>query len=156
MDLLAAWTEASRLRARCREADGPVSMLDVLGQHLASVTVPDHPGFLRIERAVVMLEADPTRQIADVAAELDVSHAHLDRQFTELVGLSPRAMARLLRLRRLLEQLDVRTDPDWASIAAERGWLPDSMIRAGVRARVARKARLENARSAGAEPIADR
>ena len=53
-----------------------------------------------------MLEADPLRAIADVARELEVSHGHLDRELTRVVGLTPRALARLLRMRRLLAGLD--------------------------------------------------
>ena len=39
-----------------------------------------------------------------------MSHGHLDREFTRVVGLSPRTPARVQRVRRLLEQLDV-ADP---------------------------------------------
>ena len=31
-----------------------------------------------------------------------LSHGHLDREFTRVVGLSPRALTRILRMRRLL------------------------------------------------------
>jgi AraC-like DNA-binding protein len=51
-----------------------------------------------------------------------VSHGHLDRQFTEQVGLSPRTLARILRMRRLLEEIDVYGSVGWAGKAAELGW----------------------------------
>jgi len=51
-----------------------------------------------------------------------VSHGHLDRQFTEQVGLSPRTLARLLRMRRLLDDIDVHGSVGWADKAADLGW----------------------------------
>ena len=57
-----------------------------------------------------------------IAAGLGVSHGHLDRQFTEQVGLSPRTLARILRMRRLLEEIDVHGSVGWADKAAELGW----------------------------------
>jgi methylphosphotriester-DNA--protein-cysteine methyltransferase len=51
-----------------------------------------------------------------------VSHGHLDRQFTDQVGLSPRTLARILRMRRLLEEIDVHGSVGWADKAAELGW----------------------------------
>ena len=62
----------------------------------------DVPGLDRCERAVAMLEEDPVRPIADIAAAVGVSHGHLDREFTRIVGLAPRRLARLLRVERLL------------------------------------------------------
>ena len=51
-----------------------------------------------------------------------MSHGHLDRQFTEQVGLSPRTLARILRMRRLLEEIDVHGSVGWADKAADLGW----------------------------------
>jgi AraC-like DNA-binding protein len=120
--LLDAWTAAEDLRARLVSASQPEAMLDCLSNHIASCAVPETAGFERCERAVMLLEAEPARPIAEIADELEVSHAHLDRQFTETVGLTPRSLARLLRMRRLLEQLDVRENADWAGLAVEHGW----------------------------------
>lgn len=82
----------------------------------------DRKAFERCEAAVALLSADPTRQVADIAAELGVSHGHLDRQFTEQVGLSPRTLARILRMRTLLKSIDVHGSVGWAEKAAELGW----------------------------------
>ena len=53
------------------------------------------------------------RPIAGLAAELGVSHGHLDREFTEIVGLGPRVLSRILRLRALLAAIDVYAPLDW-------------------------------------------
>jgi methylphosphotriester-DNA--protein-cysteine methyltransferase len=72
--------------------------------------------------AVAALETDPARPIHELAAELGISHGHLDRQFTRVVGLSPRTLARVLRVRRLLEQIDVQDRVAWTRLAADLGW----------------------------------
>ena len=80
------------------------------------------PGLSRCARAVAALEADPARPIREIAALVEISHGHLDREFTRLVGLTPRVLARLVKLRGLLATLDVADTADWAPLAAELGW----------------------------------
>ena len=53
----------------------------------------------RCARAAAVLTADPARSVAHIAAELDLTHAQLDDEFTRIVGLSPRTYARVARLR---------------------------------------------------------
>ena len=70
------------------------------------------------------------RPIADIAAALRVSHGHLDREFTRIVGLAPRRLARLLRVEQLLAAIDLAHDVSWADLAAQLGWADQShMIR---------------------------
>lgn len=68
------------------------------------------------------MEEDPTRPVGAIAAMVGVSHGYLDREFRRTVGIGPRALARLLRVRRLLEAIDVRGGIDWADQAAALGW----------------------------------
>jgi methylphosphotriester-DNA--protein-cysteine methyltransferase len=84
------------------------------------------PATLRCEAAVAALEADPMRPIAGLAAELGVSHGHLDREFTEIVGLGPRVLSRILRLRALLAAIDVYAPLNWPALAATYGWFDQS------------------------------
>jgi AraC-like DNA-binding protein len=79
-------------------------------------------GLARCEEVVTVLTESPGRPIGDVAGALGISHGHLDREFTRVVGLSPRTLARVLRVRRLLEQVDVHDRIVWTSLAAELGW----------------------------------
>jgi AraC-like DNA-binding protein len=60
--------------------------------------------------------------IAALARELGVSHGHLDREFTRIVGLSPRRLGRILRMRRLLDGVDDPEGPSWSELAADLGW----------------------------------
>jgi len=117
-----AWPSARRLRAMLLRANEPEGMLDVLEAHLRDTHDPTVPGIDRCADVVRMLEEDPTRPIVELAAEVGISHGHLDRELTRVVGLTPRALARLLRMRRLLASLDVHGDIRWAERAAELGW----------------------------------
>ncbi len=76
----------------------------------------------RCAEVVAALEATPARPVAEIAAELGISHGYLDREFTRVVGMPPRALARVLRVRRLLEQIDVQDDVLWTRLAADLGW----------------------------------
>lgn len=57
-----------------------------------------------------------------------MSHGYLDRQFSEQVGLSPRTLARILRMRRLLDVIDVYGSVGWADKAAELGWFDQAHL----------------------------
>jgi AraC-like DNA-binding protein len=129
VDLLASWPSSRALReALLATADDPEAMLDLVLRTLAAGLALNDPGVDRCERAVALLAADPTRPIASVAAELRVSHGHLDREFTRIVGMSPRRLARLLRVERLLAAIDIDAGVPWADLAAELGWTDQSHL----------------------------
>jgi AraC-like DNA-binding protein len=123
VDLLAAWPAGRALRAELGTAgtDG-ADLLARTEAVLAAGLDESDRGLERVAAAVAALEADPARPVGDLAADLGISHGHLDREFTRVVGLGPRALARVLRVRRLLEQVDVRDRVAWSRLAAELGW----------------------------------
>ncbi len=128
VDLLAAWPDAAALRRGLLDIEAVGSgrgaiaraMIDRVTAHIADRRAL--PGTARCARAVAAIEADPGRPIADVAATLGISHGHLDREFTRIVGLTPRMLARLLRMRRLLAAIDVTRPVPWTHVAADFGW----------------------------------
>ena len=122
VDLLEAWPRATALRREVSKCQTPVDALDIVEATLRTPEAFDRHAFERCEAAVAELSEDPTRPVGDIAAGLGVSHGHLDRQFTEQVGLSPRTLARILRMRRLLEAIDVHGSVGWAEKAADLGW----------------------------------
>ncbi|MGY1809409.1 helix-turn-helix domain-containing protein [Blastococcus sp. SYSU D00669] len=123
VDLLAAWPPARALRRRLLDrGDDAGALLGATEEALTAGLDGSVPGLDRCAAAVAALEADPARPIAELAAGLGVSHGHLDRQFTRVVGLSPCTLARVLRVRRLLERIDVRDRVAWTEHAAELGW----------------------------------
>lgn len=129
VELLAdRWPGTLDLRARLLRMQDPARMVDQVEAHLRSTAAPVRPRLDRSARAVAMLEQDPNMPVARIAATLGISHGHLDREFRRTVGLGPRALARLLRVRRLLESIDVRADVDWADRAAALGWVDQAHL----------------------------
>lgn len=117
-----AWPEGLALRAELLGQADPELGLDTVEDHLRRRLDLSVPALARCELAVDLLEADPTRAVHDVARELVVSAAQLGRDFTRVVGTSPRVLARQLRVRRLLAGIDATTDQPWADLAAALGW----------------------------------
>jgi len=128
VDLAAAWPRAAAIRAELMAAVGADAMLDLLSGYLAAGLDLADPGLDRCVRAVSLLEQDPTTPIAAIAAAVGVSHGHLDREFTRIVGLAPRRLARLRRVQRMLSGIDAQGDVAWAGMAAELGWSDQSHL----------------------------
>jgi AraC-like DNA-binding protein len=117
------WPPADRLRD---ELDG--SPQERLRQVEHTLTIGDTRGADRCARAVAALEAAPARSIAEIADELGITHGHLDREFSRVVGLSPRTLARILRVRRLLEHIDIHAPVEWTELAGSLGWFDQAHL----------------------------
>ncbi len=129
VDFESWWRPAGALRDSLRnQVDrgvDPDAMLTDTERFLIERLGPEagDPGLDRVEQAVAMVEADPSRPIGTVAEAVGLSHGHLDEEFARLVGLSPRALSRLLRVRRLLDELnDTAGDVVWSDLALRHGW----------------------------------
>jgi AraC-like DNA-binding protein len=123
VDLLSTWPAASALRTELRSGDGdPEAMLDRTEAALRSGLDESDRGLARCALAVGALESEPAQSVRELAGRLGVSHGHLDREFTRVVGLSPRTFAGVLHVRRLLEQIDVQDRVAWTRLAADLGW----------------------------------
>jgi len=66
--------------------------------------------------------------VGRVADEIGWSHKHLTAQFTQQIGLRPKATARLLRFDRVLRALDSPDRPRWSRIAADAGYTDQSHL----------------------------
>jgi AraC-like DNA-binding protein len=117
------WPPSTRLRDEL--AGTPEKMLERVESELE---VGDTKGADRCARAVAALELEPARGIADIAAELGVTHGHLDREFSRVVGVGPRTLARILRVRRLLEHIDVHGEVGWTELAGSLGWFDQAHL----------------------------
>ncbi len=131
--LSTVWPPVAGLREALRGIEDPdavlARLLAVVGEGVEATTGGEVPAAVaRVRQAVGLLEADPVRSIPSVADEVEVSHAHLIREMTRIVGLTPRVLARLLRMRRLLDGLDVTAEVPWAGIAADLGWADQSHL----------------------------
>lgn len=122
----AAWPGFG-VRDSLRKA-GSHTALDLVEAALTEHLSPVDPGRSRVAAAVEALEGSPTRSIAAIAAELGVSHGHLDREFGRVVGLSPRALSRVLRLRALVASIDVYGGVGWTALASELGWFDQAHL----------------------------
>ena len=115
------WPAGEKLRPELLTSAANEAVENVEASLLAGLGAPPQ-GFDRCEAAVALLEADPTVAVADVAESVGVSHNRLNRDFTRIVGLSPRTLSSLLRVRRLLAELDITGAIDWSRLASEMGW----------------------------------
>lgn len=122
VDLLEHWPAARALRADLLHERDAGSLLDRTEAVLQAGLDESDRGLDRCAQVVAALSDSPVRPIGDMAAALGISHGHLDREFTRVVGLSPRTLARVMRVRRLLEQVDVHERIGWTALAAELGW----------------------------------
>jgi AraC-like DNA-binding protein len=61
-------------------------------------------------------------RIATIAARLGWSRKHLAQRFQDEIGLTPKALARMLRFNRALDLANGMAEPDWAGLAAECGY----------------------------------
>jgi AraC-like DNA-binding protein len=128
VDLLAAWPAAQALRDDLLTTEPGTAVLDRTEAALAAGLDESDRALDRCGEVVAALEAAPARPVGDIADELGISHGYLDREFTRVVGMPPRALARVLRVRRLLEQLDVQDDVLWTRLAADLGWYDQSHL----------------------------
>lgn len=123
------WPRAVAVRARLGAlVDDPEALLREFARLLADHLDPAGAGYERCARTAALIETDPGRPIADVAADVGWSHAHLVRQFARVVGLPPRGLAAILRTRRLLADLDVYADVPWGELAVRHGWYDQSHL----------------------------
>ncbi|WP_022884174.1 helix-turn-helix domain-containing protein [Glaciibacter superstes] len=86
------------------------------------------PALDRCELALTTLKENPATSTVDIAATLGISHGHLDREFGRVVGIGPRTLGRILRLRRLVESIDVFGTVTWTGLAAELGWFDQAHL----------------------------
>ncbi|KRD43649.1 hypothetical protein ASE38_05380 [Cellulomonas sp. Root930] len=118
-----AWSPLRRELLGLEDADAMISAVEaalaesVAGRERALPRCTD-----AVEAAVGALVAEPGRPVADVARSVHLSHAHLDRGFRRVVGLSPGTFARVARMRDLLASLDTGRPVGWGQVAADRGW----------------------------------
>lgn len=110
------------LRDRLAAADGPVEMLALLEDELMR-RLRDAAGLRLVRRTSHVIAA--TRgavPIAELHAAVGVSSTHLAQRFKELVGVTPKRLARTYRFAGTMFALDPAADVDWAEVAARSGY----------------------------------
>lgn len=81
---------------------------------------------LSVEKAVTVIRAHKGQiPIKTLANQLQISSRHLERKFTERIGVPPKQLCRIFRLNNVLINLS-RTESDWASLAVTNGYFDQS------------------------------
>jgi AraC-like DNA-binding protein len=123
---LAAALEPAAPAARAARAEG------LLRRRLAAAWVGRRRGdeAMVTEAVKLLRRARGGVGVGQVAAALGIGQRRLERAFDRSVGLSPKALARVLRFRRALRDLgrlhDPRSAPGWASLALGAGYADQS------------------------------
>ena len=123
-----AWPAFHDVRDALRTAPQASEAIAITIRALEATLDRSDPRLPRVARAVAAIERDPVRPIAELASELGVSHGHLDREFARVVGLGPRVLARIVRLRRLVASIDVYGEVEWTRLANELGWFDQAHL----------------------------
>jgi AraC-like DNA-binding protein len=115
---------ATRLRERLAEASGWSRRFAVLDEAISARLAPAAAPDPRVAWAWSRLAGTGGRlDIAALATELGWSRRHLATMFRREAGLTPKAMARVMRFQRAYARLEtVRRDGGWASVAADCGF----------------------------------
>jgi AraC-like DNA-binding protein len=108
------------LRERLLEALTPEDALSVM----EDVLLRQMTGVLGTDPTVIAAAGALSRgtPVGAVACDLGLLPRTLRRRFTAQVGLTPKRFARVQRMRRLVRDLDGRTEVDWAEAAARHGY----------------------------------
>lgn len=131
-DLLA--TGVPRLRDDLDAAPTWQAALGAFEAFLRARLDPELGRLRRIERAVAALSAPAPPSVRGLADDLGITVQHLAREFRHWVGLSPRGIARLGRLRRLLDAVDTRAPVPWGTLAHRCGYADQAHLARDFRA----------------------
>lgn len=122
LDLSELWPEAGRLTERLLATSGRAEAVFALEEELLRRLAWASPLERRVMAAVGALEEDPSLRVSALAERVGVTRQHLGRLFSARVGLSPKQFARVVRLRRVLDQLPRGGDISWADLALAAGY----------------------------------
>lgn len=75
-----------------------------------------------VEKAVAIIRSHKGQiQVETLAKRLKISSRHLERKFTERIGISPKQLCRIFRIKNVLNHLNP-SECDWASLAVANGY----------------------------------
>lgn len=81
-----------------------------------------------VRRAVTALHEQPSRSVALLASEVDLSHKSLIERFRRATGVTPKFYATVVRFHRLIDELPLGEDVPWADLAAATGYYDQSHV----------------------------
>jgi AraC-like DNA-binding protein len=127
------WPDAERIRDALAASPNAVARLRALERVLTARLTPGGLGAQRdVDEAVRrIVEAGGSLGITRLAPSLGVSRQHLARRFAQLVGVSPKTFARVVRLSRVVERVRVLPPGEpvnWSALALELGYYDQSHL----------------------------
>jgi len=85
------------------------------------------PDFV-VRRAITVLNEHPSRSVASVAAECDLSHKSLIERFRRTTGVTPKFYSMVVRFDRLIDELPLGDDVPWAELSVATGYYDQSHV----------------------------
>lgn len=119
-----AWGQPAvdALRARLASAAGPQQMLTLLEEELLR-RLRDTPGLELVRRTGDVIAATGGAvAVGDLSARAGVSSTHLARRFKQIVGVTPKRLARSYRFTAVVLGIDPALPIDWGEVAAGAGY----------------------------------
>jgi AraC-like DNA-binding protein len=112
----------AELRDRLAAATGPHEMLTLLEEELMRRL--GEPAGLELVRhtSSVLAATSGTVTIADLSAAVGVSSTHLANRFKELIGVTPKRLARTHRFTATVFAIDPEAPIDWSALAGRAGY----------------------------------
>ncbi|MEM9034870.1 MAG: AraC family transcriptional regulator [Actinomycetota bacterium] len=117
-----AWSRGERLRAEAIACADPDDVLRVLLTELTGIVPVASERAARCAGWVARLEAEPTLPIAELAQAAGLSYGHFVSEFSHHTGLTPKTLARLVRMRQVIADIDIEPTAPWIDIAHRHGW----------------------------------
>lgn len=112
----------AELQDRLATADGPHEMLKLLEDELVR-RLSETPGLGLVRRtSTVIAAASGAVAIGDLSDAAGVSSTHLVQRFKEVVGVTPKRMARTYRFTTTVFAIDPTGPVDWGELAARAGY----------------------------------
>jgi len=110
------------LRDRLATADGPHEMLTLLEDELMR-RLSETPGLGLVRHTSGVIAASSgTVAIGDLSVAAGVSSTHLAQRFKELVGVTPKRLARTVRFTATVFAIDPTEPVDWSDLAGAAGY----------------------------------
>lgn len=130
--------EGARFRERVAEAATAAARVqvieDVLTARLQRGDLFEPASAPVVRRAIRSIETGAERSsVGALARSLGISERQLRRGFDDVVGMGPKAFARVVRFQRALRAAARGTAPDWGAIAAATGYYDQAHLVGEVR-----------------------
>lgn len=117
MDLLWGST-IGEIRERLLAAPSPAEKFRLMESILMQRFNRDIYGLDAVHYAVQQIaQTDGRLSIRSLSHQMGISHKHLDHQFRKMVGVSPKSLARVMKLQRVLYSIDPRQPVNWTEVA---------------------------------------